>query len=107
MRRPGGGVYLHGAIAHLAEAGVTMIVSLLDSLIRIDTSDAEVHYVRGRLLDGLGRADEARRAYRSARNLDQLRFRAPDAINRIIREEAARTDARVVEVEGALRSASR
>ena len=30
MQHPPGGVYLHGALTHLAETGITLIVSLLD-----------------------------------------------------------------------------
>ena len=30
MQHPLGGVYLHGAVTHLAETGITLIVSLLD-----------------------------------------------------------------------------
>ena len=47
-----------------------------------------------------------RRAYVAARDRDQLRFRAPEAMNRIIREEAARHGATVVEVRAALEAAS-
>jgi len=45
----------------------------------------------------------ARRAYLAAKDRDQLRFRAPEAFNAIIRETAADRGARVVEVQDAFR----
>ena len=57
-------------------------------------------YARARALEAKGDWENMRlavAAYREARDLDALRFRAPSAINAIIREEAARHGATVVE----------
>lgn len=81
-------------------------LAVLDSLVLIDSTDAQVHFVRGRLLDRAGDSAGAARTYRAARNLDQLRFRAPDAMNAVIREESERAGAGLVDVEGAFRAES-
>jgi Flp pilus assembly protein TadD len=78
----------------------------LRSALRMDSTSANAWYALGRLYDRRGDAARARTHYRQARERDQLRFRAPDAINRIIREEAAKHGATVVETERALQAAS-
>lgn len=61
-----------------------------------DTPAAKA-YARARALEAKGDTAGARDSYREARDLDALRFRAPAAINAIIREEATRHGATVVE----------
>lgn len=96
-----------GRAASLVRSGDNQhALAMLDSLNHVDSSDAQVHFVRARLLEQSGRMDDARRDYRSARNLDQLRFRAPDAVNSIIRDVADRTGARIVDVDSTLRAES-
>ncbi len=53
-----------------------------------------------------GRFDAARAAYLRAKDLDGLRFRAAEEFNEVIREEAARAGATLVEVKAAFESAS-
>lgn len=67
---------------------------------------AGAHYALARLLDARGERDSARAHYRAAKERDELRFRAPEAMNRIIREEAARYGATVVETQRAFERAS-
>lgn len=69
--------------------------------VAIDDLHAEGHFRLGRALEGLGRFDEARRAYLAAKDRDELRFRAPEEINAILREVAALHGAHVVEVQEA------
>jgi hypothetical protein len=57
--------------------------------------------------DAAGRYDAARSAYVAAKDRDQLRFRAPEAFNDVIRRVAARNGATVVESEAALAAAAR
>ncbi|HEU4565450.1 MAG TPA: hypothetical protein VFS05_12395 [Gemmatimonadaceae bacterium] len=71
-----------------------------------DPDSAAAYYEMARRLEAAGDSAGARAAYRDARERDALRFRAPEAINRIIREEAARHGAVVVETERALARAS-
>ncbi len=74
--------------------------------VRADSQAADAHYALGTLYDRRGDAARAHAAYRAAKERDQLRFRAPEAINRVIREEAARRGATVVETQRALEQAS-
>lgn len=67
---------------------------------------ADVYYAQARRLDAANDMTRARVAYREAKERDPLRFRAPEAMNRIIREEAARHGAIVVETERAIEDAS-
>jgi tetratricopeptide (TPR) repeat protein len=68
--------------------------------------DPEAYYTLGRVLLAAGRPAQARDAFVSAKDRDLLRFRAPEAINDIIRELAADFGARLVDVRGALAAAS-
>ena len=78
----------------------------IEEAVRIDSLAAMGHYVWAQILERAGQVEEARRAYVKAKDLDQLRFRAPEDINRIIKEEAAAFGAKVVDVQGALRRES-
>ena len=57
-----------------------------DAAAAIDDGYAELAFRRARCLRGLGRKDEAREAFVRARELDALRFRADESLNRIVRE---------------------
>jgi tetratricopeptide (TPR) repeat protein len=63
-------------------------------------------FERGRQLEAAGDSGGAREAYRSARDLDELRFRAPGAFNDIVRRVAARERATVVDSQQRLADAS-
>lgn len=63
-------------------------------------------YARGKIHDAAGRVPEAQVDFRQARLRDELRFRAPDAINDIIRAAADSHGAVLVETESAIRQAS-
>lgn len=67
---------------------------------------AGAHFVRARILERLGRMGEALEAYVAAKDRDELRFRAPEALNDIIRELADEHGARVVETQQAMEEAS-
>ena len=69
--------------------------------------DARRHFLRGRRLEALGRYREARQAYLAAKDRDELRFRAPEEINAILRDVAAEEGAHVVEVRQAFVRAAR
>lgn len=95
---------LREARAAAAEGAYELALRIVDDLLRRDTLSADAYYVRGQLLEALGRHEEARAAYLAAKDRDALRFRAPEAINAVIREEAARHGAVVVDVRQALAS---
>ncbi|NNE33975.1 MAG: tetratricopeptide repeat protein, partial [Rhodothermales bacterium] len=78
---------------------VSVLLELVDRLIAIDSLAADPYYTKGQLLLRAGRDPEALDAFIAARDRDQLRFRAPQEINDIIRAEADAFDAVVVETE--------
>ena len=103
-------------LARYREAGVPVFVGTLASnerdqrpLAAADGPDADsalAAYARGHRLAAAGDSAGARDAWREAKERDALRFRAPEAMNAIIREEAARHGAVVVETQRALERAS-
>lgn len=82
-------------------------LAAFEAAVATDGAHAEGHFGLARALDELGRYDEARRAYVAAKDRDELRFRAPEEINDILREVAAEQGAYVVEVRQAFRRAAR
>ena len=74
----------------------------LEQALALDNSAASVHFALGRLFENQGEYAAARLAYLEARDRDQLRFRAPQSFNRIIRAVATEQGAQVVEVEASL-----
>jgi len=63
-------------------------------------------FERGRSALAVGRVEEARAAFLQAKDRDELRFRAPEDFDGVIRELAARHHARLVDVREHLRRAS-
>jgi tetratricopeptide (TPR) repeat protein len=92
--------------AALAVDDAAAALAAFDAAVAIDDLHAGGHFARGRALERLGRFAPARAAYAAARDRDELRFRAPGAINRILRQVAADEGARVVEVEAAFEAAA-
>jgi lysophospholipase L1-like esterase len=71
-----------------------------------DTLDANAAYALARAREAAGDTAAARALYRAAKERDALRFRAPEALNDVIREVAARHGATVVETQRAVERAS-
>ena len=67
---------------------------------------ALVRFERARTLEADGDYAAARTEYLAASDRDELRFRAPQAFNAVIRETAAATGATVVDVQAAFAAAS-
>ncbi len=78
----------------------------VEAAIALDAHHARAHYLRGRCLRAAGRATEARDAFRRARDLDGLRFRASSGLNEAIREIANRRGVPLADVEATFASAS-
>ena len=74
----------------------------LDATARLDSTSALVHYTYGRLHLARGDTTRARIEFRMAKDRDELPFRAPEAMNSVIREEAARHGAIVIDTQGEL-----
>ncbi|HZD03388.1 MAG TPA: tetratricopeptide repeat protein [Longimicrobiales bacterium] len=66
-----------------------------------DRRNADAFFRAARLFDSAGAHHLARELYRAAKERDLLRFRAPEAINRLVRKEASEHEAVVVDVERA------
>lgn len=68
---------------------------------------AETHFRRGRVLERLGRPEEAYEPYARALEADALRFRADTRLNELIRQAGARdAGTRLVDFERMVRAAS-
>ncbi|MCG6899461.1 MAG: tetratricopeptide repeat protein [Gammaproteobacteria bacterium] len=78
----------------------------LTEVVALDDIAASGYFALGQLLENLGDYPSAREAYLAAKDRDQLRFRAPEAFNSVIRQLAAGYDAHVVEVQASLLEAA-
>lgn len=90
----------------LQRGDTTAALHALDEALRVDSLPAQGWYLRARLLEGRGRFAEARRSYQAARDRDLLRFRAPGAVNAIIRAAATREGVTLVDAEAAFAAAA-
>ncbi|MEM9056466.1 MAG: tetratricopeptide repeat protein [Pseudomonadota bacterium] len=78
----------------------------LSEAIALDDGAADAWYASARLALRQGESEEARRRFVAAKDRDQLRFRAPDAFNTLIRDVGAEHGAVVVDTHGALAAQS-
>ena len=91
----------------LAQSGdVPAAARAMEQVVAQDSAAALGHYALGVLLGAEGRYGEAREAFLQAKDRDNLRFRASEEFNAVIREEAQRAGATVVETQGALVAAA-
>src|SRR5690606_23583730 len=95
------------ASRHASDGDTAAAIDALGSAIRLDSTSAIPFWLRARLHDQTHNFDRALADYVAARDRDRLRFRAPTAMNAVIRQEAARTGAIVVETEGRMAAAAR
>ena len=72
-------------------------------VVTLDSMAAQSWFALGTLLDRQGDYVQARQAYIMAKDLDQLRFRATEEVNQIIRAEAENGGAVLVDTQGSLR----
>ncbi len=77
-----------------------------EASIAFDSLAADPWYALGKIAQQEGRFAEAREAFLRAKDLDELRFRAPEAMNEIIRHVSARYGATVVDAQRSLASRS-
>ena len=73
-----------------------------ESVLRVDSTYAQIWYDYGQALEALGRHTQALQAYTCARDLDGLRFRASSDFIRLIEELGRSTEATVVNLDSAL-----
>lgn len=81
-------------------------IEIFSAAIEIDSMAAAAFFERARSHRYLGNVAEAVSDFRASRDRDQLRFRATEDINDVIRSTAARHGAVVAEVHAALAGAS-
>lgn len=108
---------LHEILAKAQGAGIPVLVSEVVSNLRDhppfvsmakgDQPAADQVYVEAQQLEQAGQFDQAREAYRRAKDLDGLRFRAPTEFNRVINEVAAEFAVPVVPMVSYFEQASR
>lgn len=103
---------LRALLRRYARAGVPVFIGTVVSNERdqppfISGQGAAAYFASGRTLERLGRYAEAREAYLAAKDRDELRFRAPEEINGILRKVAEEQGAHVVEVREAFHRAAR
>ena len=73
----------------------------LEQAAALSSEHAWLWYLQGRALERLGRDDQAQRAFRKARDLDTMPWRAPTAHNAVIRAVAKEHGAVLADVEAA------
>lgn len=94
---------LERARSLLAERDTTRAEEALTAAIDAAPGAAEAYFHRARLADARRQWTTALGFYLAAKDRDALRFRAPEAFNRIIRETAEHHGAVVVDVQAGLR----
>ena len=78
----------------------------LEQAAALSSEHAWLWYLQGRALERLGRDAEAQRAFRKARDLDTMPWRAPTAHNAVIRAVAKEHGAVLADVEAAFADAA-
>ncbi|MXX40400.1 MAG: hypothetical protein F4Z85_20465, partial [Gemmatimonadetes bacterium] len=78
----------------------------LEQAAALSSEHAWLWYLQGRALERLGRDAQAQRAFRKARDLDTMPWRAPTAHNAVIRAVAAEHGAVLADVEAAFAEAA-
>jgi len=75
--------------------------------LRLDSTDAGIHYLLGQSYAALRRFGDARRHFMLANDYDAIRFRAPSSFNGIIRELTQKYGVPLADVEETFSEASR
>jgi len=82
------------------------LIDTLTTLVATDSLNASLHYWLGEAYAATGDAAKARRHLMIANDLDLLKFRAPESMNRIIRTTAKRHNVPFVSADSTLQSLS-
>ncbi|MGB5178859.1 MAG: tetratricopeptide repeat protein [Gammaproteobacteria bacterium] len=94
------------AVEAAREGATEQARGALEAIVAEDDTAAAGYFALAQVLESQGDYSRARQAYLAAKDRDQLRFRAPEAFNAIIRDVAAQHGARVVEVQARLLQAA-
>ncbi len=96
-----------GAQQHVVDGDLMAASRAYETLLSLDSLSADAFFGLAKAQDRMGQYPRARSSYLAAKDRDELRFRASEDINRIIREEAGKNDAVVVETQARLTAASK
>ena len=83
------------------QLGAPAAVTALGAAEELWAEDAYLHFLRGSHLESLGTGSAARAAYAMARNLDSRPWRAPSAVNEVVRRIAVEEGTLLADVETA------
>ncbi|MFT5442509.1 MAG: tetratricopeptide (TPR) repeat protein [Myxococcota bacterium] len=97
---------LQGVGALRAKGDLAGARARLKAALALDETAANTWFGLAQVEEALGNGDAAREAYRSAKEFDRLRFRAPQVFNDAVRRLAGEFDAVVVDVAGHLAARS-
>lgn len=78
----------------------------LNALVENYPLSADVHFALAKVYEALSKIDVAQKHYLLAKDLDLLRFRAPESINKIIRALAKQSGVHLADVQKTLREKS-
>ncbi|HYE57844.1 MAG TPA: tetratricopeptide repeat protein, partial [Rhodothermales bacterium] len=90
----------------IAARDIAAAIAALERLVAADSVEAEARFALARLVEARGDTARARTLYLAAKDRDQLRFRASERLNGVLRAVAQAHGARVVETQAALQRAS-
>ena len=96
--------YLKEGITALVNQDTMKALQSFDKAIAMDSLSASAYYARGHVYLSLGQHQKAQSDLLQAKDRDQLRFRAPEEINRVIHEVAKTYGAGVVDAREAMRN---
>ncbi len=88
-----------GGVEAYAAGRFAAALEAFDDALQQAPYSAWAHFNRGRCLEALGRGQQARRAYRAARDMDPTPWRASSALNEAIRTTARARDVVLVDSE--------
>jgi len=100
------GFYNQAREEYLTNAVPTRALAWLNQAAEIDDLPANLHFVKARVLEKLGRLSEAKMAYERARDEDVCPLRAPGEIGEILRTVAAERRVPLIDFEAMLESRS-
>ncbi|OQX95215.1 hypothetical protein B6I21_06565 [candidate division KSB1 bacterium 4572_119] len=90
----------------LAQKEFDMALKEIQQAARIDSQSAQFHFLKARCLEGLGKINQARENYIMGKDLDGLRFRAPEVLNQVLKDLAKQNQLNFVPLIKIFESAS-
>ncbi len=95
--------YQEGLTAAVNKKDFPAATAAFSKALSMDDMAANAYYAQGYVYEEEGDYEQARKFYLAAKDRDQLRFRAPEVFNDVIRQAAQEHHAIVVDVQEALR----